>query len=286
MNLLDKIASAGLRLTPGESALVDYLASHYPQGVLESATAIAAHTGISASTVVRFFSKLGYPSFPEVQREIREEVSARLASPANRAEAVMSTGQPMKAALEGAYSHDRNNLAATYEQLDVRAFEAAVQMLTRRGARVSLLASKNSAAVALYLATHLNMCLPHVRLLDGGPMVLADQLIWAGPDDVLLAISIRRYSRSILTAAKHVKARGGKVVALTDSPLAPVAALADEYLTFRTANASPFDSYTAAIFLGNALVSAVAARRGKEVRQALDRGEGLWTEFGVFTAKS
>lgn len=286
MTLLDKIASAGLKLTRGESALVDYLVGNYPQGVLESATAIAGRTGISASTVVRFFSKLGYPSFPEVQREIREEVSALLSSPANRADAVMSPGQPSKAALDGAYSHDRNNLAATYEQLDVRAFESAVQILTRRGARVSLLASKNSAAVALYLAAHLNMCIPNVRLLAAGPMILADQLMWSGPDDVLLAVSVRRYARSILTAAEHVKARGGKVVVLTDSPLAPVAASADEYLVFRTANASPFDSYTAAIFLGNALVSAVAARRGKDVRQALDRGEALWSEFGVFSKKA
>lgn len=285
MTLLDKMASSALKLTRGESALVDYLVSNYPQGVLESATAIAARTGISTSTVVRFFSKLGYPSFPEVQREIREEVSARLSSPASRANAVMSSGLPLKAALEGAFAHDRNNLTATYEQLDVRAFEATVKMLTRRGARVSVLASKNSAAVGLYLASHLNMCIPNVRLLADGPMILADELIWSGPDDVLLAVSVRRYSRSVFTAAQHVKARGGKVAVLTDSPLAPTAALADEYLMFHTANASPFDSYTAAVFLGNALVSAVAAHRGKDVRQALARGELLWSEFAVFTEK-
>lgn len=286
MTLLSRMTSADLRPTPGEQTLIDYLLSTYPQGVLESATAIAGHTGISASTVVRFFGKLGYASFPDVQREIREEVSARLSSPANRAAAVMASGQPLKAALEGAYNHDRSNIEATYEQLDLRAFDAIVQALTRRGARVSVMAGKNSAPIAAYLAGHLNMCIANVRLLQEGPLILADQLLWTGPDDVLLVVSIRRYSRSINSAAKHVKAQGGKVLALTDSAVAPVALIADEHLIFRTANASPFDSFTAAVFLGNALVSAVAARRGKDLRQTLARGEALWSEFGVFTEKA
>ncbi len=43
--------------------------------------------------------------------------------------------------------------------------------------------------------------------------------------------------------------------------------------------ACAFDSYTAAFFLGNALVSAVAQLRHGEVAQTLQRRDALWKRF-------
>src|SRR5258707_8968645 len=51
------------------------------------------------------------------------------------------------------------------------------------------------------------------------------------------------------------------------------------WLQVRTANASPFHSYTAAFYLCNALVSAVAQLRHKDVSEALARRDALWKEF-------
>ena len=65
----------------------------------------------------------------------------------------------------------------------------------------------------------------------------------------------------------------------TDSAAAPLAALSHHRLQVRTSNASPFDSYTAAFFLCNALVSAVAQLRHKAVSEALKRRDDLWTDF-------
>ena len=55
--------------------------------------------------------------------------------------------------------------------------------------------------------------------------------------------------------------------------------MAHHRLQVRTSNASPFDSYTAAFFLCNALVSAVAQLRHKAVSEALKRRDDLWTDF-------
>ena len=61
-----------------ERALAEALGRDYPHALLESATALAARTGTSASTVVRLFAKLGYASYAEAQREARGEVTALL----------------------------------------------------------------------------------------------------------------------------------------------------------------------------------------------------------------
>jgi DNA-binding MurR/RpiR family transcriptional regulator len=47
-------------------------------------------------------------------------------------------------------------------------------------------------------------------------------------------------------------------------------------LIARSSSASPFDSYTAAFSVCNALLAAVAQRRKQALGDALERGEALW----------
>ncbi len=78
MLLTERLAAHAAFLTASERALADDLLRHYPDGLLDSASAIASRTGTSASTVVRMFSKLGYGSLAEVRREARTEGTSRL----------------------------------------------------------------------------------------------------------------------------------------------------------------------------------------------------------------
>src|ERR1700741_1446860 len=90
MNLNQRISGYGRKLTRSEQRLNEELQTRYPQGLLESATSLAKKVGTSASTVVRLLAKLGYPSYAEAQLESRSEVTARLSSPATRADAVIA----------------------------------------------------------------------------------------------------------------------------------------------------------------------------------------------------
>jgi len=83
--LPQRLAQQGAELTASEQTLAQTLGSDYPHALLESATALAARTGTSASTVVRLFAKLGYASYAEAQREARGEVTALLQTAAQRA---------------------------------------------------------------------------------------------------------------------------------------------------------------------------------------------------------
>lgn len=278
-NLNQRIASYGKKLTKSEQRLVAALQERYPQGLLESATQLARQVGTSASTVVRLLTKLGYGSYAEAQMEARSEVTALLATPGTRADAVIGDDTSIRSCLDNVLLHDQHNLATTFAALDVAAFEATVRLLTQRKARVHLLGQRHGTPIAGHLALHLNMCLPEVRLMAAtSPLFIEDEMLWLGEHDVLLAPTFRRHSLAIARAAKYFREQGARVVLMTDDPTAPAVASADHVLLVRTSSASPFDSYTAALSVANALVMAVAQRRKKELGAALERGEALWAK--------
>lgn len=282
MKFMDRIASRSGALTQREKTLADYLIANYPQGLLESATDIARHVGISPSTVVRFFAKLDYASFPDAQREARIEVTAKMNSPVQRAGLALRQDSSLQAVIDESFLMDQANIDATREGLDLAEIDAMVRTLARSGARVFVVGEKNSHAIAHYLHIHLNLCLPDVHMLDIRQSMIADNLIWLTEKDVLVAISIRRYSRQVLHAVQYVRQIGGKVLAITDSPLAPIAGLSHHRAVVKTASASPFDSYTAAYCLCNALIAAIAVRRKKEVKATIKRSDEIWRRFRTF----
>ena len=89
--LTERLARQDADLTASERALAEALGRDYPHALLESATALAARTGTSASTVVRLFAKLGYGSYAEAQREARAEVTALLQTAGQRAPVTIGT---------------------------------------------------------------------------------------------------------------------------------------------------------------------------------------------------
>lgn len=270
-------------MSRSDEVIAAFLEQNYPQAMLSSAMTIAKSVGVSPSTVVRFFPKLGYSSFLEAQEEVRRDVARRLASPAERASLNVAT-ENLAQVVEAAFREELRNLERLRAMLDMEAYAAIIDRLCQpdRGA-LYVVGAKNSFSIAALLATHLNMCLPGVRLLrmEGG--LHADQLLWTGEQDMLLVVSVRRYSRATLRIAEHFHEIGAPILALVDSAEAPVAKLAERVLQFPITSASPFDSFTAAASLCNLLLAGVASRRPSGVLNTLQRGEKMWKAFEIFS---
>jgi DNA-binding MurR/RpiR family transcriptional regulator len=199
----------------------------------------------------------------------------------------ISREQTLESVVDDSFLSDIDNIRATRESLDLKEFESIVRVLTRqRKGKVYVAGAKNAYAVAAYLQTHLNMCMKDVHILDARHSLLADNLLWVDEHDVLLVISIRRYAKTVYQAARHFHSVGARVLAITDSPLSPIAGVADHRLLIHTASNSPFDSFTAVFCLCGALISAVSLRRKKEVDALLKHGETIWRQIGTFVDKT
>lgn len=282
MALLERLEVEQARLTTSEREIARYLISHYPQAILGSATSIARATRISAATVVRFFAKLGYGSFAEAQEEIRREVARKLNSPMDRMAIVDSNATSTEAFLARFHTLEVDNIKSTFQQIDTSNFEALIAgILTTKG-KIYIIGEKNSQPIAYLIWAHLNICLDNVVLVDTGQAMVADRLLWAATGDLLICVSVRRYSPNGLRAAQYFRSIGADVAVLTDNALSPLMPHATFRLLVQTASVSVFDSYTAMTSVAGAIAGAVARLRRSELYATLKRGEDLWSRFGTF----
>jgi DNA-binding MurR/RpiR family transcriptional regulator len=282
MGLLERLEVEQAHLTASERQIAQYLISHYPEAILGSASSIARATKISAATVVRFFAKLGYESFGEAQEEIRREVALKLNSPMDRIGIVDTNATSTEAFLARFHALEVDNIKSTFQQIDTSNFEALIACILATKGKIYIIGEKNSHPIAYLIWAHLNVCLDNVVLVDTGEAMVADRLLWAGRGDLLICVSVRRYSPNGLRAAQYFHSIGADVAVLTDNALSPLMPYATFRLLVQTASVSVFDSFTAMMSVAGAIVGVVARLRRNEVYATLKRGEDLWSRFGTF----
>src|SRR5260370_4985443 len=114
-------------LSPAERKLARVLLASYPIAGLESVARFAERARVSASTVTRFITKLGFRGYPEFQEQLRQEVQARLSSPLARyhEEEPKGASSLVSSALEGS----RRNLQATLQLLSHHDVDEVVHLL-------------------------------------------------------------------------------------------------------------------------------------------------------------
>jgi DNA-binding MurR/RpiR family transcriptional regulator len=136
--------------------------------------------------------------------------------------------------------------------------------------------------VAFYFHYACRMFRDQVTLLSGWAGTLVDELRDLGPGDAMLAISFEPYTRETVTAVRHAAAAGAAVVAVTDSPVSPLARDADHVLLVANASPSFFRSLVGAMALAEALVAFLVARGGERTVAGLGQAERQLRAFGAY----
>ncbi len=275
-------------MTGLERRIADHLETGYPFAGLETATAIGAHLDISPATVVRFVSKLGYAGYPELQKELREQVASRLMSPLQRLEAprplekagpFLDLGDVVARTFETAMA----DMTRTYGALDRHALEAIANRCLSSTGRIYIISEKKGRSIGLYLFANLNLCLPGVILLTSDASFDGDKLLDIGPLDTVIVIDVRRYVRKTILAAEWAVGRGAGLIVLSDSPHSPLFTRTVLRLAAATGGAGAFDSYLSLMLLCDVLTNLISAMAGPSMRDRLQLGEEAWKQLQVFS---
>ena len=254
-----RIASCYPRLSAAHKRVAGFVLEHTQRAAFMTVEALAAETGVSPATAFRFARALGYPGFPAFKDELATLLQESL-RPVERLRAAQAEGPAVgpQAALAAVFDEDRRNLEETQRGLAPEQFARAAHLL-RDAERIVVFGEGASAHLVALAGHRLGGLRPGVTHAEGGSRGIYQQLYWLGERDVLLVVSLPRYSRATVEACRFARSRGARVVAVTDRVTAPAYALATEALLVHTQRELLLTSLTAALAVLDALVTAVAA---------------------------
>ncbi len=264
----------------GQKNIALYITQHYDKAAYMTAAKLGREVGVSESTVVRFVMELGFEGYPEFRHVLMELVRSKLTA-IQRIEITNSLIGDADVLEKVLYS-DIYKIKRTLEGIDKEAFNRAVRAIVD-AKTVYIMGMRSSSYLAGLLNYSFRMISDNVRLIQttSGSDTF-EQMMSLNENDVFMAISFPRYSRSIIKGVEYAKRRGADVIALTDSINSPIAAHADQVLVAQSDMASFADSLVAPMSVINALIVAVSRECGDRFTERLHRLELVWDEYNVY----
>jgi DNA-binding MurR/RpiR family transcriptional regulator len=269
----ERVRDAMPGLTNSEKRAAQALLANYPLLGLETVARFAGQAGVSAPSILRFVGRIGFASYADFQRRLKNEVEARLLSPLEKAGASPRRTKPKP---QSAFAEEvTGNVAETFRRLPAGEFEAVAAILADPRRPLHLLGGRFTDSLARYMTAHLRILRPNVSHLEGQRANWRDQLIDMGSRDVLFLIDIRRYQDDLVELAAAAAKRRVTTILLTDQWLSPAARHSRHVLPARISAPSAWDSTVALLALIEALIAEVTARRGDASRERMAAIEAI-----------
>lgn len=279
-NILDQISNKYQTLTLSQQKVAEYIFHNLNNAILLSSTQIAKQASVSEATVTRFMTNLGFSGLSEFKREIGQKILEDFSTTRRLAESVESfegNVTVFREILKG----DIENIRALTTEISEEIFENAVRKVCSARS-IFVLGLRSSYALAFFLAFNLRFFLRSVKMVKPGIGDIPEQIIGAGTDDVLVAISFKRYTREVLKITEKIKKKGTYVIAITNSQLSPIAQSANMALIVKTNIPTYIDSFTAPMSLINALITAIAIKERKKALSEFNKLEAEFEEFETY----
>ncbi|WP_201861819.1 MurR/RpiR family transcriptional regulator [Microvirga soli] len=280
-DLANRIAQVYSSLSGAHRRAADFVL----QNPLDTATmtieGFAERCGASTATVTRFVRALGYGGYGEFRTALSAALRLAMAPVDSLADA-HNTKSSAFSTVVMAIKDQAANLEETLAAIDEKTCSQAMEAMLR-ARRIFIVGSGASHHVAAHLEEGLTLYLDANVIFAssrGGPEKAIRHIMSVGPDDLVLAISLPRYSRGTVDLAKLAKNRGAAVLALTDAPSSPLVPIADITFYAPARNRLLPNSPTAAFALADAIVAAVARERPDAVAALKELSESLlWTFY-------
>ncbi|MEU6782250.1 MurR/RpiR family transcriptional regulator [Nonomuraea angiospora] len=253
----DRLSAVYPELPPGERAIVRVLLDDYPFAALGSLRALAERAGVSPPTASRLFDRLGYGGFADFQAAVRDgaRVRSRLLEFVSRAPDSPAASPELRQAAEDLRAGLDGTLAAATDPL----LDASAALLAE-ARTVWALGGPLSELAAEYLIRQLASLRPGARRVPDSVPARARAVLDLKGSDVVVAYDFRRYSSGTARFVKAARARGARLVLVTDAWESPLAAEAEALIRLPREAAGPIAPLAHEIAVTELLLVATAAR--------------------------
>lgn len=273
----EQIREAGRGAPPALAAVAEWLLRHTAQAAMLGIEEIARECGTSPASVNRFARTAGYAGFSEMKSALALVMRAAI-DPVQKLRDEQGRGNLSAPSQYFAMGHaNLDQLATANSHKDI---QAAAKLLATRG-RIYVLGFGQTSHVCAWLADALTPYSHSVTALStsGGTEQSASRMSTIGKGDVLVAISLPRYSLATVELARYARERGAKVLVIVDSQAAPLASEADLRLFASAAHPVLPASHVALQLLCEMLVAEIMRNNPKAVAMAAELTQSIASQL-------
>jgi DNA-binding MurR/RpiR family transcriptional regulator len=230
---------------------------------------------VSTATISRFARDLGFRNYAAMRGAVAETLQSVLQPVEKLRSTIARRAAAASPALES-LGYAEAAIAATSRALAGAQLDRLGTMLTK-ARTVYVLGFGLSSFLAGTLAMHLQPFCRHVveAAASGGTEVAASHLATIGAKDVLVVISLPRYTLDAVSLTRFARAGGATVVSITDSPASPLAELGHHVLYAPSAHPVLPSSSSAALAIIEALAVSLMTSNQANVAKAARHTEAI-----------
>jgi DNA-binding MurR/RpiR family transcriptional regulator len=284
----DQLEKAIIEQFPSLSKRLQQIASHALDNpselALETIAAVSQRAGVQPSSLIRFAKVFGFSGYSDMQRVFRMRLTDAMPDYKERLKSLNGTEQ------EGEEAKDVSALLEQFVEADIAGLrrlqqqkrtsvllDQAFKLITDSDI-VYVVAHRRSFPIACYLSYALSQMNVRNVLVDGVGGMFMQQAANASSKDCIIAISSKAYSPDVAQVVRDASQRGVKVIAMTDSPLSPLAEHANVSLEVQQASVGMFRSLAVTMTLAVTLI--VGLGRALEAKRGANGGGGKKSKRG------
>lgn len=266
-NKLQELLRSNLDSMPSKTRrVVAYLLSHMREAAFVSIGDVAKQLNVSKAQLVRVARVIGFKGYADLKSALKESVLEQVNPAAMLARAMNEEGNLS----ERIHQMEHANLEDTWNRLqvkDVRSFCELVK--SAEGIYCAGWSISGMMAECLHSRLReLGLC-AHQMYPGSGCLTLIEQARSIRKSDLIIAFDLPSYSVLLTEALQRGRQNGAKIIAITDSPAAPICSDAD--LSFFVSDNSPTfgSSLIGPLFLIHILTSQLSVDMGSTAIKAL-----------------
>jgi DNA-binding MurR/RpiR family transcriptional regulator len=278
--LQSALKNDGGALTPSARAVAAFFRDNLPLLPFETGASIAAKTGVSEMTVIRFIRSLGYSSLRQMKDELRSGGADERATVDDVLERFRIRHDDI-GELKASLKLELKAVIEAYELTTRERWRAVVELLARRRF-VHVVGFQATKGVALDFATRLKYARPGVRFVEGAAGVYSEVLDTKPEDTCLVLIDTVAYARKGVLLARRAREQNIPLITITDRFSNWAYEFTDLVLPGATNVHTFWDSTASLSVICNLLINSVAVRLGAKASDRFKLMNELGRHFREF----
>ncbi|TSE09304.1 MurR/RpiR family transcriptional regulator [Mesorhizobium intechi] len=274
MTVRETIWRESANFTASGRKIGNAILADYPFGALRTIQELAERTGVSAPSITRFVSKIGFAGYQEFQRQLIAELRESGRSPLE-----LKTTEKLhngSAFLIDYASRAAQRLQEMGERIPQEQFDRILTLVADPNRHIFVVGGRASGNIALLLSTHLKQIRSEVHHLPNDVEDWPYFLLAMRRNDVFIMFDFRRYQRDLVSLAEVVaNNRKLSIILITDKWMSPIARHCDHIIALPSEIETAWDTLVCATAFVEALIVKVSEADWPSTRKRLEAWDQL-----------